>query len=164
MTGNSSRAILAIMSSPQSVLRKSKLTLPSRLVLAGVIATIYIVACCCPALRLDHYYPGSNTPQSSETWFGWTALFLGWLGILVGSVAWLANFVLGLTVVFLLSGLRWASLICSALTLLLSLDSFLYSQPRYRLTREAWVRPSCNPRKLVSGSGLPASRLRSWLR
>jgi hypothetical protein len=124
MTGNSSRAILAIMSSPQLVLRKSKLTLPSRLVLAGVIATIYILACCCPALRLDHYYPGSNTPQSSETWFGWTALFLGWLGILVGSVAWLANFVLGLTVVFLLSGLRWASLICSALTLLLSLDFF----------------------------------------
>src|SRR5260370_21472904 len=66
MTGNSSRAILAIMSSPQAVLRKSKVTLPSRLVLAGVIATIYIVACCCPALRLDHYYPGSNTPQSSE--------------------------------------------------------------------------------------------------
>src|SRR5258708_21121923 len=72
------------MSSPQSVLRKSKLTLPSRVVLAGVIATIYILACCCPALRLDHYYPGSNTPQSSETWLGWTALVLGWLGILVG--------------------------------------------------------------------------------
>jgi hypothetical protein len=124
MTGNSSRAILALMSSPQSVLRRSKLTLPSRLVLAGVIATIYILACCCPALRLDHYYPGSNTPQSSETWFGWTALFLGWLGIFVGSVAWLANFVLGLTVVLLLSGLRWASLICSTLTLLLSLDFF----------------------------------------
>jgi hypothetical protein len=124
MTGDSSRAIHAIMSSPQSVLRKSKLTLPSRVVLAGVIATIYILACCCPALRLDHYYPGSNTPQSSETWYGWTALFLGWLGILVGSVAWLANFVLGLTVVFLLSGLRWASLISSALTLLLSLDFF----------------------------------------
>jgi hypothetical protein len=98
--------------------------MPSRVVLAGVVATIYILACCCPALRLDHYYPGSNTPQSSETWFGWTALFLGWLGIMVGSVAWLANFVLGLTVVFLLSGLRWASLICSSLTVLLSLDFF----------------------------------------
>jgi hypothetical protein len=116
--------IHAIMSSPQSVLRKSKLTLPSRVVLAGVIASIYVLACCFPALRLDHYYPGSNTPRSSETWFGWTALFLGWLGILVGSVAWLANFVLGLTVVFLLSGVRWASLICSTLTLLLSLDFF----------------------------------------
>src|SRR5260370_1902765 len=110
MTGNSIRAILGIMSSPQSVLRKSKLTFPSRLVLAGVIATIYILACCCPALRLDHYYPGSNTPQSSETWFGWTALFLGWLRFLVGSVAWLETFVLVLTVVFLLSVLDLASL------------------------------------------------------
>jgi hypothetical protein len=128
MTGNSSRAILASMSSRLSFLRKLKVTLPSRVVLAGVIATIYIIACCCPALRLDHYYLGSNTPHSSETWLGWTALLLGWLGILVDSVAWLANFVLGLTVVFLLSGLRWASLICSAVTVLLSLDFFpLYS-------------------------------------
>ena len=124
MTGNSGRAILAIMSSPQPVLRKSKLALPSRLVLAGVIATIYILACCCPALRLDRYYPGNSTSQSSEIWFGWTALVLGWLGIMVGSVAWLANFVLGLTVVFLVSGLRWASLIGSTLTVLLSLDFF----------------------------------------
>jgi hypothetical protein len=98
--------------------------LPARLVLVVVIAAIYIVACCCRALRLDHYYPGSDTPQSSETWSGSTALFLGWLGILFGSVAWLANFVLGLTLFFLLFGLRWASLSCSALTLLLSLDLF----------------------------------------
>ncbi|MBV8100005.1 MAG: hypothetical protein JOZ31_12685 [Verrucomicrobia bacterium] len=46
------------------------------------------------------------------------------LGILVGSVAWLANFVLGLTLIFLLVGLRWATLISSAVTVLLSLDFF----------------------------------------
>jgi hypothetical protein len=51
-------------------------------------------------------------------------LLLGWLGILVGSIAWLANFFLGLTLVFLLTGLRWSSLICSTLTLLVSLDFF----------------------------------------
>ena len=112
------------MSSPQSVSRKSKLTLPSRLILAGLVGAIYLLACCCPALRLDHYYPGIGAPQPGDTWFGWTALVLGWLGILVGSVAWLANFTLGLTLIFLLCGLRWASLICSTLTLLLSLDFF----------------------------------------
>lgn len=111
------------MSSPQSIFRKSKLTFQSRLVLAGVVATIYFVACCCPALRLDHYSGGSSV-ESSETWFGWTALILGWLGILLGSVAWLANFALGLTLIFLLCGLRWTSLICSTLTILLSLDLF----------------------------------------
>ena len=112
------------MSSPQSVLRKSKLTLRSRLVLVGVIAIIYIVACCCPALRLDHYYSGDSSPQSNETWLGWTALVLGWLGIFVGSVAWLANACLGLTLIFLLCGLRWASLISSVLAALISFDFF----------------------------------------
>ena len=112
------------MSSPQSESKKSKLTFPSRLVLVGVIATIYILACCCPALRLDRYYSGDSSPQSSETWFGWMALVLGWLGIFVGSAAWLANICLGLTLIFLLCGLRWASLISAVLAALISLDFF----------------------------------------
>ena len=124
MTGDANRLITTTMSSPQSALRKSNLTLRSRLVLVGVIATIYIVACCCPALRFDHYYPGDSSPQSSETWFGLTALVLGWLGILVGSLGWLANAGLGLTLIFLLCGLRWASLISSLLASLISLDFF----------------------------------------
>jgi hypothetical protein len=74
----------------------------SRLVLAGVIVIIYAAACCSPALHFDNYYPGQSAPQSSDTWFGWTALLLGWLGFFVGSVAWLANLSLAVAVFFLL--------------------------------------------------------------
>jgi hypothetical protein len=104
--------------------KKTTLTLYQRSAVTAVIVLLYLVACCCPALTFDNYYSGNSTPQSTDTWFGWTALFLGWLGILVGSVAWLANFVLGLTLIFLLAGLRWATLICSVVTVLLSLDLF----------------------------------------
>jgi hypothetical protein len=112
------------MSTPESVSRNRTLTVNHRLVLAGAIFLIYLVACFCPALRMDKYYSGNSVPQSSETWFGWTALLLGWLGILLGSFAWLANFVLWLSLIFLLYGLRWATLISSGLTILISLDLF----------------------------------------
>jgi hypothetical protein len=104
--------------------KKTTLTVYQRSAMTAVIVLIYLVACCCPALTFDNYYPGNSMPQSSDTWFGWTALALGWLGILVGSVAWLANFLLGLTLIFLLCGLRWATLISSAAMVLASLDFF----------------------------------------
>jgi len=104
--------------------KKTTLTVYQRSAVTAVIVFIYLVACCCPALTFDNYYSGNSAPQSTDTWFGWTALVLGWLGIFVGSVAWLANFVLGLTLIFLVRGLRWAALISSATTVLLSLDFF----------------------------------------
>jgi hypothetical protein len=112
------------MASSNSLQNKTTLTVYQRLIVTGVIVLIYLVACCCPALTFDSYYSGNSAPQSTDTWFGWTALALGWLGILVGSVAWLANFVLGLTLIFLMCGLRWATLISSVVTVLLSLDFF----------------------------------------
>jgi hypothetical protein len=112
------------MASPNSFRKKTTLPVHQRSVVAAAILFVYGVACLCPALRFDNYYPGNSMPQSGDTWFGWTALVLGWLGILVGSVAWLANFLLGLTLIFLLCGLRWATLISSAITLLVSLDFF----------------------------------------
>jgi hypothetical protein len=112
------------MANPNSLSRRTTLRLSHRSIVTGLIILGYIVACCCPALSFDKYYPGDNAPQSGESWFGWTALLLGWLGILVGSVAWLANFVLGLTLIFLICGLRWATLVSSAVTVLLSLDFF----------------------------------------
>jgi hypothetical protein len=112
------------MAGPNSFQKKTTLRLYQRSVVTAVVVLVYLVACCCPALRFDNYYPGNSAPQSSDTWFGWTALLLGWLGIAVGSVAWLANFVLGLTLIFLMCGLRWATLISSAVTVLLSFDFF----------------------------------------
>ena len=112
------------MASPDYPQKKSTLTVYQRSIVTAVIVLIYLVACCCPALTFDNYYAGNSAPQSTDTWFGWTALLLGWLGIVVGSVAWLANFVLGLTLIFLICGLRWATLISSAVTVLLSMDFF----------------------------------------
>jgi hypothetical protein len=112
------------MAAADSLQKKTILTIYQRSVVAAVIVLIYVVACCCPALTFDNFYSGNTAPQSTDTWFGWTALLLGWLGIFVGSVAWLANFVLVLTLVFLVCGLRWATLISSAVTVLLSLDFF----------------------------------------
>jgi hypothetical protein len=68
------------MAKPDSVSKNPTLTVNHRLVLAGAIVLMYLVACFCPALRMDKYYSGNSVPQSSETWFGWTALLLGWLG------------------------------------------------------------------------------------
>ena len=104
--------------------KKTTLTVYQRSAVTGLIVLIYLVASCCPALTFDNYYSGNSAPQSTDTWFGCTALLLGWLGILIGSVAWLANFVLGLTLIFLMCGLRWATLISSAVTVFLSLDFF----------------------------------------
>jgi hypothetical protein len=112
------------MANPKSLSKRTTLRLNHRAIVTGLIILVYVIACCCPALRFDKYYPGDNAPQLSETWFGWTALLLGWLGILVGSVGWLANFLLGSTLIFLLCGLRWATLISSAVTVLVSLDFF----------------------------------------
>jgi len=117
------RKVLPMVNS-NSLQKKTTLTIYQRSAVTAVILLIYLVACCCPALTFDNYYSGNSTPQSTDTWFGWTALLLGWLGIAVGSVAWLANFVLGLTLIFLMCGLRWATLISSAVTVLVSLDFF----------------------------------------
>ena len=112
------------MSNPPVISRKRELTVNKRLILAGVVVVIYLIACCCPAFHFDKYYPGDSAPQSTEIWFGWTALVLGWIGFFVGTAAWLANLTLGLALLFLLLGLRWATLITSGITLLLSLDLF----------------------------------------
>jgi hypothetical protein len=109
------------MATANSLQKKTTLAAYQRSIVTGVIVVVYLAACCCPALRFDNYYPGDSAPQSGNTWFGWTALLLGWLGILVGSVAWLANFVLGLTLIFFMCGLRWATLISSTVTVLLEI-------------------------------------------
>ena len=114
------------MSNQQSSYKsgKSKLTLRARLVLTSVIILIYSAACCCPALLFSRYYPGSDTPPATDPWFGLTVLGLGWMSLFVGCVAWLANVLFVLDLVFFLVGWRWVTLISSGLTLLLSLDTF----------------------------------------
>jgi hypothetical protein len=149
------------IASPNYLRKKTTLTVYQRLAVTGLIVLIYLVACCCPALTFDNYYSGNTAPQSTETWFGWTTLLLGWLGILVGSVAWLANFVLGLTLIFLMCGLRWATLISSAVTFLLSLDFSPIFSANIPATKAVLGERSCDHLESVCGFGLLASPPRS---
>lgn len=50
-------------------------------------AVLFLMACATPALDLR----GTDAPESQNIWWGWQALILGWLGMLGGDFAWLAN-------------------------------------------------------------------------
>lgn len=103
---------------------KSKLTLRVRLILTAVIILIYCAACCLPALIFSRYYPGNDSPPAADAWFGLTILGLGWMSLFFGCVAWLANLLFLLALLFFLMGWRWLTVISSGLTLFLSLDTF----------------------------------------
>jgi hypothetical protein len=49
---------------------------------------------------------------------------LGWMSLFFGCAAWLANILLLLGLLFLIIGWRWATVISSGLTVVLSLDTF----------------------------------------
>jgi hypothetical protein len=103
---------------------KSKLTLRIRLILTAVIILIYGAACSLPALVFSRYYPGNDSPSATDAWFGAAILGLGWMSLFFGCVAWLANILFLLSLLFFLMGWRWLTVISSGLTLLLSLDTF----------------------------------------
>jgi hypothetical protein len=71
-----------------------------RLVVLFTCLAFFLTACACPALVFK------NTNGSTEAMYGFSVLVVGWLGILVGQVAWYANFVIGLSLIFLLFR-RW---------------------------------------------------------
>jgi hypothetical protein len=100
---------------------KSKLTLRVRPILATVIILIYGAACCLPALAFSRYYPGNASPPATDSWFGLATLGLGWMSLFFGCVAWLANLLFVLSLLFFLMGWRWLTVISSGLKLLLSL-------------------------------------------
>jgi hypothetical protein len=103
---------------------KSKLTLRVRLILTAVIILIYGAACSLPALVFSHYSPGNDSPTAADAWFGLAILGLGWMSLFLGCVAWLANILFLLTLLFFLMGWRWLTVISGGLALLLSLDTF----------------------------------------
>jgi hypothetical protein len=103
---------------------ESKWTLRIRLILTAVIILIYGAACCLPALVFPRYYPGNDSPPSTDAWLGLAILGLGWMSLFFGCVAWLANILFLLALLFFLMGWRWLTVISSGLTLLLSLDTF----------------------------------------
>ena len=55
---------------------------PHRLFI-GFSVFLYLAACVAPCLEV--------TQKSDPVWPGWQILLMGWLGVLVGQFAWLAN-------------------------------------------------------------------------
>src|SRR6185295_895936 len=78
----------------------SKPSWRGRLAVLSTGLSFFLIACACPALVF------TSTSGSTEAWPGFRALAVGWLGILVGQVAWCANPVMGLSPIFLLFR-RW---------------------------------------------------------
>lgn len=69
-------------------------------------------------------------PAEGETWSGWTVLLLGWIGLLVGQFAWLANFLFAAALILLFRSrppLVWGLMI-GLLTSLLAVQALTWTQ------------------------------------
>jgi hypothetical protein len=111
---------------PPVVSQKPRLPWKPRLLALGVSLLLYALACALPALDFLKE-DGSPTPESPM--FGFVLLFIGWLGIIIGQFAWLANLGWLLSLILLLCR-RWiASLVTSILAILLAMQTYaLFAQ------------------------------------
>lgn len=92
-----------------------------RLLFLGICLFFYAIALVLPALVFQD--------ESDATWLGIMVLTLGWMGVLLGQFAWLANIPLLIGMILLLCR-RWiGTLVCIIIATLLALHSFaLYQQ------------------------------------
>jgi hypothetical protein len=106
--------------------QKPHLPWKPRLLALGLSLLLYALACALPVLDFLKE-DGSPTPESPM--LGFVLLFIGWLGILIGQFAWLANLGWLLSMILLLLR-RWvASLVTTVLTMLVALHTFaLFTQ------------------------------------
>jgi hypothetical protein len=81
----------------------------ARLAITGVSLLLLVVACATPALVFR------RNGTDDETWFGIHALAFGWMGVLIGQLAWFANIVAPIAVLCMLFR-RW--IVASVLTLI----------------------------------------------
>jgi hypothetical protein len=107
---------------PQVANPKPKISMRERLIVLGISLFFYIIALCTPAL----IFQGGG---DDATWPGFMVMTLGWMGLLVGQFAWLANIPLLIGMILLLCR-RWiGTLVCIIIATLLALHSFyLYRQ------------------------------------
>ncbi|MGB5036403.1 MAG: hypothetical protein WBQ66_07340 [Blastocatellia bacterium] len=84
--------------------------------LVAISVGLVVIACVLPVLVF--------VESNQESWFGYSVLLIGALGILIGQFAWIANPILALA--WLASLLRWwiASAVIAAFGLLVALTSF----------------------------------------
>lgn len=85
-------------------------------VFIGISVVLYLIACATPCLEVSQ--------KSDPVWLGLQILVMGWLGILVGQFAWLAN-PLWLAGLLFFAFRKWmAALILSGLALVFALNTF----------------------------------------
>lgn len=88
-----------------------------RFVFIGISLLCYAAACVSPCLEMFK--------QGVDVWYGARILVIGWLGLLVGQFAWLANPLWAVGLLFLTLRRPTIALIASALALLLALQTFM---------------------------------------
>jgi len=79
----------------------------------------YVLACACPALIFR------RSSNEIEVWSGFRILTIGWLGLLVGQIAWYANPVIGLSLLLVLLR-RWiGALVIALISLAIAANTLL---------------------------------------
>lgn len=87
--------------------------------LIATFFVFYVLACACPALIFR------RSSSEIEIWSGFRVLTIGWLGLLVGQIAWYANPVIALSLLFVLLR-RWVlTLVVSGVSLLIAANTLL---------------------------------------
>lgn len=81
-------------------------------------AILFCIACALPAVEFRRNESGR------EIWSGLQIVIMGWLELLLGHIAWLANPLLAVAAVCLIFQKRLATVIFALLALLLSLETF----------------------------------------
>ena len=90
-----------------------------RLVVLSIGLALLFIACVCPSLVFV-----SNDPEPN-VWPGIQTLAMGWMGLAVEQVAWFANPVMVLSVIFLLAR-RWlTSAVIALVALIIASDTWL---------------------------------------
>jgi hypothetical protein len=85
---------------------------------------LFLVACAMPALE----FLNTNT-SSLDVMQGFQILLMGWMGLFVGQLAWLANLFFALALLLLILGRSTGALVFGAVSVLMACDTFvLFSQ------------------------------------
>ncbi len=100
---------------PMPASRPTYAVLP-RLAVVGLSASLYVVACATPALVFSG--------RGIETWFGFEALLIGWLGAFLGHFAWYANLLLPIAWLLLVLRRSTAAIATTLFALLIAADTF----------------------------------------
>lgn len=95
-----------------------------RLILFLLTVALFVLACLVPALEFRHYC-GDPSNYDMVTWEGLRALALGWMGLFVGIVGWVANPFWLLGMLAYLFNFRWTARLLLFVALGLALSSVM---------------------------------------